>query len=264
MNIHEYQAKEVLRGFGVATGKGIAAFTVDEAVKAARNAGRPRLGREGADPRRRPRQGRRRQGGEVGRRGEGRGHAHAGHDAGHPPDRARGQARAAPLHRGRPRDRARALSLDRWSTAQPRASPSSPRPKAAWTSRRWPHDTPEKIITVQVDPAAGYAPYVGRRIAAALKLEGDQVEAVREDDRPALQGLRRQGHEPARDQPAGRHQGRQPDLPRRQDQLRRQRALPPPGDQGTARPHRGGPEGDRGLEVRPHLRGARRLRSAAW
>ena len=38
------------------------------------------------------------------------------------------------------------------------------------------HDTPEKIITVQVDPAAGYAPYVGRRIAAALKLEGDQVK----------------------------------------------------------------------------------------
>ena len=36
------------------------------------------------------------------------------------------------------------------------------------------HDTPEKIISVQVDPAAGYAPYVGRRIAAALKLEGDQ------------------------------------------------------------------------------------------
>ena len=27
MNIHEYQAKEVLRGFGVATGKGHAAFT---------------------------------------------------------------------------------------------------------------------------------------------------------------------------------------------------------------------------------------------
>jgi succinyl-CoA synthetase beta subunit len=35
MNIHEYQAKEVLRAFGVPTGKGIAAFTVDEAVKAA-------------------------------------------------------------------------------------------------------------------------------------------------------------------------------------------------------------------------------------
>jgi succinyl-CoA synthetase beta subunit len=38
------------------------------------------------------------------------------------------------------------------------------------------HDTPEKIITVQVDPASGYAPYVGRRIASALKLEGDLVK----------------------------------------------------------------------------------------
>ncbi|MEQ1522086.1 MAG: ATP-grasp domain-containing protein, partial [Aestuariivirga sp.] len=35
MNIHEYQAKEVLRAFGVPTGKGIAALTIDEAVKAA-------------------------------------------------------------------------------------------------------------------------------------------------------------------------------------------------------------------------------------
>jgi succinyl-CoA synthetase beta subunit len=35
MNIHEYQAKEILRSFGVPTGKGTPAFTVDEAVKAA-------------------------------------------------------------------------------------------------------------------------------------------------------------------------------------------------------------------------------------
>ncbi len=35
MNIHEYQAKAVLREFGVATGKGLPAFTVDEAVKVA-------------------------------------------------------------------------------------------------------------------------------------------------------------------------------------------------------------------------------------
>jgi succinyl-CoA synthetase beta subunit len=38
------------------------------------------------------------------------------------------------------------------------------------------HKTPDKIITVHVDPAAGYQPYVGRRIAAALKLEGDLVK----------------------------------------------------------------------------------------
>jgi succinyl-CoA synthetase beta subunit len=35
MNIHEYQAKAVLRGFGVPVPRGIPAFSVDEAVKAA-------------------------------------------------------------------------------------------------------------------------------------------------------------------------------------------------------------------------------------
>ncbi len=35
MNIHEYQAKAVLREFGVATGKRLPTFTVDEAVKVA-------------------------------------------------------------------------------------------------------------------------------------------------------------------------------------------------------------------------------------
>ena len=39
MNIHEHQAKELLRGFGVAVPKGIAAFTVDEAVAAAKKLG---------------------------------------------------------------------------------------------------------------------------------------------------------------------------------------------------------------------------------
>jgi succinyl-CoA synthetase beta subunit len=39
MNIHEYQAKEVLRGFGVAVPRGYPAFSVDEAVAAARTLG---------------------------------------------------------------------------------------------------------------------------------------------------------------------------------------------------------------------------------
>ena len=34
MNIHEYQGKAVLRGFGVPVPKGIPAFNVDEAEKA--------------------------------------------------------------------------------------------------------------------------------------------------------------------------------------------------------------------------------------
>src|SRR5512139_2667114 len=39
MNIHEYQGKEVFRKFGVPTPRGIPAFSVDEAVKAAEQLG---------------------------------------------------------------------------------------------------------------------------------------------------------------------------------------------------------------------------------
>ena len=39
MKIHEYQAKEILREFGVATPQGIACFSVEEAVEAARKLG---------------------------------------------------------------------------------------------------------------------------------------------------------------------------------------------------------------------------------
>ena len=39
MNIHEHQAKELLRDFGVAVPNGIAAFSVDEAVAAAEQLG---------------------------------------------------------------------------------------------------------------------------------------------------------------------------------------------------------------------------------
>ena len=41
MNIHEYQAKAVLREFGVTVPRGIAAFSVEEAVKAANELGGP-------------------------------------------------------------------------------------------------------------------------------------------------------------------------------------------------------------------------------
>jgi succinyl-CoA synthetase beta subunit len=39
MKIHEYQAKEILRGFGVATLRGVACFTLEEALDAARQLG---------------------------------------------------------------------------------------------------------------------------------------------------------------------------------------------------------------------------------
>ena len=37
MNVHEYQGKEILRGYGVATPRGIPCFSVSEADEAARN-----------------------------------------------------------------------------------------------------------------------------------------------------------------------------------------------------------------------------------
>src|SRR5438552_12877235 len=39
MKIHEYQAKEILRKYGAATPRGVPCFSVDEAVKAARELG---------------------------------------------------------------------------------------------------------------------------------------------------------------------------------------------------------------------------------
>ena len=121
MNVHEYQAKELLRGYGVPLAQGAPAFTVEEAVAAAAEAARPGVGGEGADPRRRARQGqvqgarRRRQGRraarQVDRRGGGQRPADAGQDAGDGPDRPRGPRRQAPLHRGGLRHRPRALSL---------------------------------------------------------------------------------------------------------------------------------------------------------
>lgn len=39
MKIHEYQAKEILREYGIATPKGIACFSVDEAMNVARQLG---------------------------------------------------------------------------------------------------------------------------------------------------------------------------------------------------------------------------------
>ena len=41
MNIHEYQAKELLKKFGVVVPKGGVAFTPDEAVKVAEGLGGP-------------------------------------------------------------------------------------------------------------------------------------------------------------------------------------------------------------------------------
>ncbi|MEJ0042875.1 MAG: ADP-forming succinate--CoA ligase subunit beta [Rhizomicrobium sp.] len=176
MNIHEYQAKEVLRGFGTPVPRGKPAF------RSRTRSPPPRswadgLGGEGADPCRRARQGRRRQGGEVHRgRGE-RSQAHARHDAGDAPDGAAWPGReAAHIEDGSAIDRELYLSalVDR-ATSRVAFIAST---EGGMDIEEVAHKTPEKIKTFQIEPAVGYSPYVGLEIATALKLKGDAAKQV--------------------------------------------------------------------------------------
>ena len=142
MNIHEYQAKAVLREFGVAVPRGHAAFSVDEAVKAAQDLGAPVVVVKAQI--------------HAGGRGKAGGvkvvksiddvrkeaDAHARLDAGDPADRpARASRSTASISRKARPSTASSISR-RWSIARPRAWRSWSRPKAAWTSRRSRTSTP--------------------------------------------------------------------------------------------------------------------------
>ena len=61
MNIHEYQAKALLRSYRITTPRGEVVYTSKAAARVAEELGGQPLGREGADPRGRPGQGRRRE-----------------------------------------------------------------------------------------------------------------------------------------------------------------------------------------------------------
>jgi len=65
---------------------------------------------------------------------------------------------------------------------------------------------PERIMTFAVDPATGVMPHHGRRVAQVLgsRRAGQESGIV---GCQALCGVRRQGHEHARDQSAGGDQG---------------------------------------------------------
>ena len=69
------------------------------------------------------------------------------------------------------------------------------------------HDTPEKITTVQVDPVTNICPHHVRAVSKALNLDADLQKQMS----PLLTKLYKAfvdaGHEPARDQSAGRDQG---------------------------------------------------------
>ena len=51
------------------------------------------------------------------------------------------------------------------------------------------HDTPDKIVSLSIDPATGVMPYHGRRVAQALGLTGDLARAGRRPRRQALRAF---------------------------------------------------------------------------
>jgi succinyl-CoA synthetase beta subunit len=174
MNIHEYQAKAVLKEFGVAVPEGAPAFTAEEAVKSAEKLG----------------------GGTVVVKAQ----IHAG---------GRGKAGGVKAVKSLEEVRAEAQRMLGMKLVTKQTGPEGRIVKRVYiekasniarehylsclvdraTSRvtfiaskeggvdieEVARETPEKIATIAVGPA-GYSGYVGRRLASALKLEGEQAK----------------------------------------------------------------------------------------
>ncbi len=175
MNIHEYQAKQVLKSFGVSVANGLPAFSVDEAVKAAQELGGPVWVVKSQI--------------HAGGRGKG-----GGVKVVKSIDEVRSEAermlgmtlvthQTGPsgkvvnriyVEEGSSIERELYLSVlvDR-ETSNVAFVAST---EGGMNIEEVAEETPEKIITVHVDPTVGCMPYVGRKIAAALKLEGNQVK----------------------------------------------------------------------------------------
>ncbi|HFC04606.1 MAG TPA: ADP-forming succinate--CoA ligase subunit beta [Rhizobiales bacterium] len=175
MNIHEYQGKQVLKSFGVPVALGIPAFSIDEAVKAAEQLGGPVWVVKAQI--------------HAGGRGKGGGvkvvksieevKAEAERMLGmtlvtHQTGPAGKVVNRIYIEEGSSIERELYLSclVDR-ETSRVAFVAST---EGGMNIEEVAAETPEKIHTIHVDPAAGYAPYVGRKVAAALELEGKQVK----------------------------------------------------------------------------------------
>ncbi|MBV9061933.1 MAG: ADP-forming succinate--CoA ligase subunit beta [Alphaproteobacteria bacterium] len=175
MNIHEYQAKEILRGFGVPVPKGIPAFSVEEAVAAAE-----RLGGHAWVVKAQIHAGGRGKGGgvkvvkaidEVRKEAKRMlGMTLVTHQTG-PHGRA---VRRLYIEEASPIARELYLSalVDRGSFRVAFIAST----EGGMDIEAVAKETPEKIQTFTIDPATGYSPFVGLEIATALKLHGEQAQ----------------------------------------------------------------------------------------
>lgn len=175
MNIHEYQAKEVLKKFGVAVPNGQVASTVDEATKAAENVGLPVVVKAQIH---------------AGGRGKGGGvkFAKTIEEVKQYANDILGMTLVT--HQTRPegkfvkkvwieeasnieRELYAGIVMDR-DTSKVTFMVST---EGGMEIEKVAEETPEKIVKVQIDPTVGIMPYQARQLAFALALEGDSFKS---------------------------------------------------------------------------------------
>jgi succinyl-CoA synthetase beta subunit len=184
MNIHEYQAKELYRQYGVPTGKGFPAFTVAEAVDAAKKLPGPVWVVKSQI--------------HAGGRGKGKfKEASAGTGGGVRLAKSVEEVEAfakqmlgstlVTVQTGAEGRKVQRLYIEDGSAIERELYLSAlvdrntsrvsfiVSTEGGMDIEKVAHDTPEKIVTFSIDPASGYFPYHGRKVAFALGLTGDQV-----------------------------------------------------------------------------------------
>ncbi len=185
MNVHEYQAKELLRQYGVPVAQGAPAFTVDEAVAAAGKLPGPVWVVKAQI--------------HAGGRGKGKfKEADAGDKGGVRLARSIDEVKAfagqmlgktlvtvqtGPAGRTVKRlfiedgcDIGRELYLSALVDRATSRISFIASTEGGMDIEKVAHDTPDRIVTLSIDPASGYSPFHGRKVAAALQLTGDQIE----------------------------------------------------------------------------------------
>lgn len=177
MNIHEYQAKAVLASFGVPVPRGVAAFTVDEAIKGANELGGPVWVVKAQI--------------HAGGRGKAGGvkvvksiddvKKESTRILGstlvtHQTGPAGKKVNRLYIEEGSLIDREFYLSalIDR-ETSRVAFVVST---EGGMDIEQVAHDTPEKIVTFSVDPATGLMPHHSRTVANTLKLTGDLAKQI--------------------------------------------------------------------------------------
>ena len=117
---------------------------------------------------------------------------------------------------------------------------------------------PDAIHTEYIDPGVGLVDFQCRKVATAIGL-GKKTTSFTRLLKRMYRLFRDLDCLHARGQPVHRDRGRRARRARREDELRRERAVPPGRRGRAARLRRGGPQGGRGLGPRPELHRPRRL-----